>query len=364
MYKGIKNLYLIKGKLVFRAHVRERGQEKYVWKTIGAPENFTDEELRKIVSDLLKKSDNIQKNRKLHPSPRQKQKKTKESQEPLRFPSLGEIITKFLEWYKETRRPASYERHKTSSLHVIRFFGEDTPIDQLNNGKIEAYKLWRKKQNVNPVTINKELRFISTLINKAVEFEWIPYHKLYKKPILIKGVDNKRLRYLTEDEEKRLLEAIKSPLVKDIVILALNTGLRKGEILSLKWSNVKVEMKCIILEPHETKNKRRHVIPLNCKAWEVIERRLKEKREDCPYVFHREGKKIKCIRGAFENALKRANIKDFRFHDLRHTFASRLVQKGVDIYVVKDLLNHSDITMTQRYAHLRLDNLKEAIERL
>jgi len=359
MYKGIKNLYLIKGKLVFRAHIREKGQEKHVWKTIGTPESFTDEKLREIVSDLLKE---------VNLSTRQEKTKKSQQKPPkvpsLKFPSLGEIITKFLEWYKETRKPSSYERHRKSSLHVIRFFGKDIPIDQLNNGKIEEYKLWRKKQNVSPVTINKELRFISTLINKAVEFEWIPHHKLYKKPILIKGVDNKRLRYLTEDEEKRLLEAVKSPLVKDIVILALNTGLRKGEILSLKWSNVKIEIKCIILEPHETKNKRRHVVPLNHKAWEVIERRLKEKREDCPYVFHREGEKVKCIRKTFEKALKSANIKDFRFHDLRHTFASRLVQKGVDIYVVKDLLNHSDVTITQRYAHLRFDNLREAVEKL
>ena len=201
-------------------------------------------------------------------------------------------------------------------------------------------------------------------INRAVEFEWIPQHKLYRKAILIKGVENKRLRYLNRDEEKRLMEAIKCPLLREIVIFALNTGLRKKEILSLKWNSVNFETKCIILEPSETKNRKRHVLPLNSRAWQIIKRRFRQRVEGCPYVFHRNGRKINSIRTAFENSLKRAGIENFHFHDLRHTFASRLVQKGVDLYVVKELLNHSDITTTQRYAHLRLDNLKKAVEKL
>jgi site-specific recombinase XerD len=84
----------------------------------------------------------------------------------------------------------------------------------------------------------------------------------------------------------------------------------------------------------------------------------------CPYVFHRRGRKVRSVKEGFKNALKKAGIEDFRFHDLRHTFASRLVQMGVDLYVVKELLNHSSITVTQRYAHLRLENVKRAVEML
>ncbi|HCP10161.1 MAG TPA: integrase [Thermodesulfobacterium commune] len=117
--------------------------------------------------------------------------------------------------------------------------------------------------------------------------------------------------------------------------------MRKKEILSLKWNNVKLDLKCIILELWETKNKRRYVVPLNQKAWKVIKRRLAERVPKCEYVFYRNGKKVNSIKRAFENALRRAGIEDFHFHNLRHTFASRLVQKGVDLYVVKELLNHS-----------------------
>jgi len=103
------------------------------------------------------------------------------------------------------------------------------------------------------------------------------------------------------------------------VIFALNTGLRKKKILSLKWSNVDFETKCIILEPSETKNKKRHVLLLNSRAWQVIKMRFKQRVEECSYVFHRNGRKINSIRTAFENALKREGIKNFHFHDLRHT---------------------------------------------
>ena len=373
MFKGIKNLYVVNGKLVFRAHFREKGREKYVWKTIGKPGDFTTKELEKIVSALMKnlveknqvkrEKENIfhRKELSLFSGYRTKLEETKSS---TKSPTLGEIIEKFLTWYKNVREFASYRRHKVSSKHIIKFFGSNTPLEKINNGKVEEYKLWRKEQGVSPVTINKELRFLATMINRAVEFEWIPQHKLYRKAILIKGVENKRLRYLSKNEEKRLIEAIKCPLLKDIVIFALNTGLRKEEILSLKWSNIDFETRCVILEPYETKNKKRHILPLNSKAWQVIKRRFKQRAEGCPYVFHRNGRKVNSIRTAFENALKRAGIKDFHFHDLRHTFASRLVQKGADLYVVKELLNHSDITTTQRYAHLRLDNLKKAVEKL
>jgi len=237
-------------------------------------------------------------------------------------------------------------------------------VEEINLESVENYKSWRLSQGVKPTSINKELRFLASMINRAVEFEWIPRHKLYRIPILIKGVNDARLRYLSTEEEEKLLNAIRNPLLKDVVIFALNTGLRRCEILSLKWKNVDLKNKCLILESGQTKNKKRHVLPLNSTAWKVIKNRLKEKAENCEFVFHRGGKPVKSIRGAFENALKRAGIEDFRFHDLRHTFASRLVQKGVDLYVVKELLNHSDIQTTQRYAHLKLDNLKKAVEML
>jgi len=366
MFKGIKNLYLIKGKLVFRAHIRKNGQEKNVWKVIGRPEEFSEKELRLIVKQLLGKvwEEEDSSNNRDYDAVRSYEKASLNAVRKGISPCLGEVVERFLLWYGQTRKTSSYKRYREASKVILNFFEPYFPLIKIDLAMVEEYKIWRQRQGVSLVTINKELRFLSTLINRAVEFKWIDNHELYRRPILVKGVKSERLRYLTEEEEVRLLDAIKDPLLKDIVIFALNTGLRKSEILNLKWDEVDLNLRCIVLGAEKTKSKRKHILPLNKSALEVIERRLKEKRSDCPYVFHREGKKVRCFKRAFKRALILAGIKDFRFHDLRHTFASRLVQKGVDLYVIKHLLNHADITTTQRYAHLRLDNMRKAVEML
>jgi len=406
MYRGIKNLYLIKGKIVFRAHIRKNGEEKHIWKVLGKPGDFTDEELKRKVEELLREiwtqdescnqpveseaifssliqaiqllpgnkfthlltatiSSILQAINQLFPVNKSAHLLTATEKQKETNLTLGNLLTKFLAWYKEERAYSSYVRYRRRARKILEFFGENTPVNKITLEKIEEYKKWRRKQGVKPVTINKDLRLLATAINRAVEFEWIPNHKLYRKPFLIKGVKSERIRYLTEDEEKKLIQALdqsRSSILKDVVLFALHTGLRLGEILNLKWENVNLKDRVIILFPEQTKSRRKHVLPLNDVAFEVLKRRFECRIDSCPYVFHRQGRKVKSIREAFENALKRAGIENFRFHDLRHTFASRLVQKGVDLYVVKELLNHSDIQTTQRYAHLKLDNLKSAVE--
>jgi len=121
---------------------------------------------KKIKSDRKEKTIPVKKNPLHLPVGEQNRKKTKS-------PTLGEIAERFLRWYKSVREPASYRTHKTSSKSIIKFFGSNMPFEEINNGKVEEYKLWRKEQGVSPVTINKELRFLATMINRAVEFEWI-----------------------------------------------------------------------------------------------------------------------------------------------------------------------------------------------
>lgn len=276
MFKGIKNLYLIKGKIVFRMHLRKNGKEKNVWKVIGRPDEFSEKELREIVSKLTEKIwKDVVKTREVTEDSGSSYKLTKVSEKRNYYENkvrsqrvtLGVLVNRFLFWYRETRRPSSYERHLMSSKPILEFFGKDTPVDEIDLEKVEMYKIWRKNTSgVSEVTINKELRFLSTLINRAVEFRWIENHELYRKPILIRGVESERLRYLTEEEEKKLLSAIKNLLLKDIVIFALNTGLRRNEILNLTWDEVDFYNRCVVLKPTKTKSKRKHILPLNQKA--------------------------------------------------------------------------------------------------
>jgi len=161
--------------------------------------------------------------------------------------------------------------------------------------------------------------------------------------------NNRRLRYLSKEECQKLIDAC-DPHLRPIVITALNTGMRKAEILNLRCDQVDLKHGFILLEI--TKNGERREIPINHtlrKTLMALPRCL-----DTPYVFFdlRTGKPYKNIKRSFASTCKRAGIKDFRFHNLRHTFASHLVMAGVDLTTVKELLGHKTLTMTLRYAHL------------
>jgi integrase len=171
--------------------------------------------------------------------------------------------------------------------------------------------------------------------------------------------NNRRMRYLSKEECQILIDACSSHL-RPIVITALNTGMRGGEIFSLKWANVDLKHGFILLE--KTKNGERREIPINETLRETLTgltRRL-----DLPYVFYNPftEKPYGDIKNAFNGACRRAKIVDFVFHDLRHTFASHLVMRGVDITTVKDLLGHKTLTMTLRYAHLAPSHKVNAVD--
>jgi integrase len=143
---------------------------------------------------------------------------------------------------------------------------------------------------------------------------------------------------------------------------ALHTGMRKGEILSLVWDNVDLKHGFILLD--KTKNGDRREIPINQTLKSVLQGLVR--RLDVPYVFFDEakGRPYKDLKRSFSRACKLAGIKDFRFHDLRHTFASQLVMRGVDITTVSRLLGHKSLTMTLRYSHLSPNHMAKAVELL
>ena len=170
-----------------------------------------------------------------------------------------------------------------------------------------------------------------------------------------------RIRYLNEEEINHLL-VVCPPYLKDIIEFALNTGLRKGELFALKWSDVDLHNK--LLSFKNTKNYEERVIPLNDIALDVLRRIPRQLHNE--YVFitpaTKRGAQIVDVKKSFKTALRDAGIQDFRFHDLRHTFASHLVMAGVDLANVKELMGHKDIKMTLRYAHLSPDYKKRGVD--
>ncbi len=158
---------------------------------------------------------------------------------------------------------------------------------------------------------------------------------------------------------------IESNEFRAIVIVAVNTGLRQMELLSLKWSQVDLTGKQIILDnqSHITKSKKIRSLPLNKKAFGTISRLNKGNPYDFVFEFPDITNRWKFIQNNFRKYIKLAEVNPkLNFHSLRHTFASWLVQKGVNIYEVSKLLGHSDLKMTQIYAHLRSEDLRKSVE--
>jgi len=220
---------------------------------------------------------------------------------------------------------------------------------------LEEYKSLRLK-SVKPATVNKELATLKCMFNKAIE--WGKFYENPVKKVKLLRENNQRLRYLEKDEIKKLLDACTDHL-KPIVILALNTGMRKGEILKLKWHDVHLERGLIYLT--DTKNSESREVPINDVVRQTLIR--VHKHPDSPYIFcNKDGVPYKEIKNSFCKAVKRCGIMHARFHDLRHTFASHLVMLGVDLKTVQELLGHKSIEMTLRYSHLSPDHKNKAVD--
>jgi integrase len=217
------------------------------------------------------------------------------------------------------------------------------------------------------------------ILSKAVDWEMIERSPFDRRKSLILKENNKRKRYLDQNEIDSLLEACSTKVIefpkskgvkkitrsdpnylREIVECAINTGMRRGEILSLKWDQIKDGL--IYLT--ETKTSEPREIPINDALEDLFKRIRKRKGFRSKYVFTFRGKPVKEIKTAFKPALKRAGIEDFRFHDLRHTFASQLIMRGGGLKDVQELLGHKTITMTLRYSHLSEEHKKNAVNLL
>lgn len=204
---------------------------------------------------------------------------------------------------------------------------------------------------------------LSKAFNVAiVEWEWLDKNLVSRVPK--EKEDNERDRWLIQEEENVLMEK-SSDWLKDIVVFALNTGMRQGEILSLEWSSVDLFRKVVVVK--ESKNGKPRSVPLNASAFDLLKSKSKLRDIKSKLVFaDGVGGKMdrNNLRRAFNRALKDAGIVDFRFHDLRHTFATRLAQRGFDIFAIAKILGHKDIRMTQRYAHHCSESLRKGVDLL
>jgi integrase len=271
------------------------------------------------------------------------------------------MIEKYMaEHSSRNKAPKSYIRDKSLSKHLLDHFGDFT-LAEITPSFISDYKNTRHREGAAPKTINNELALMSHAFNLAIkDWEWLKENPV--KKVSREKVNNQIERWLTLEEEKRLL--ITSPKwLREIVTFAINTGLRQGEILDLMWPLVDFSRRTMTIL--EQKNKGKDTLPLNENALAVLKERDGVRHPNTDHVFYNENMKridSSNLSRAFRSALRKAGIKNFRFHDLRHTFATRLVQAGVDLYTVQKLGRWKTISMVMRYAHHYPESLRSGVE--
>ena len=274
---------------------------------------------------------------------------------PIKPLSLTDLQQRYLEFVGHQRGVATKYIH---FAHFTRVWG-NLLIHTLTVEVLDQYRGHRRGEGVGAATINREMATLKHALSKAVEWrllrktarEELTAIKKYQEP-------DGRLWYLSgEADAERLLHACGDAL-RPIVVTALHTGMRKGELLGLTWDLVDMTHGFIRLK--QTKNGKARALPFNETLWSLFSGL--RTRHDVPWVFHdAAGNRWKDIRHPFEEACEGAGLTDFHFHDLRHTFVSWLMMRGVPLATVSNLLGHTSPTMTLRYAHLSPKHLTSAV---
>ncbi len=310
----------------------------------------------------------------------------------------SQTLSGFLEhqygpWALSQRKTGEATLQRISSNFQYLF---ERPLHDINAWVIEKWRSEALKAGKAKTTVNRDLAALKACLAKAIEWELLSVHPLAKvRPIRTDRLA--RVRYLTDEEEQRLRAALlhredamrqkrqsanewrrarHQPTLPEfpdegyvdhlqpMILLAMNTGLRRGELFQLQWTDVGREGKTLTVRGGTAKSGQTRHIPLNEEAQQAIERWC-IKRSDTGWVFPGiEGQQLTTVHTAWRGILNAAGISDFRWHDLRHHFASRLVMAGVDLNTIRELLGHSDLEMTLRYAHLSPDHKAEAVGRL
>ena len=277
--------------------------------------------------------------------------KLEEKKKPEQFKSL---LEKYLAWAKDNHR--SYQRDVTISKSLEKFF-KGMFIDSINSWNVEKYKSKRKSHGLSLSSINRELTVFKRIFNLGKEWKLASENpvtgvKFFKIPI-------QKPRVLSEDEFKMLYNSASEHL-KPILFVAISTGMRKGEILNLKWKDINLKENYIVVT--DSKNYESRDIPINDYLKRVL-LKLKHDASEEDYLFcYHDKKPIEYLYRSFGTALKRSGISKCTFHTLRHTFATRAVMAGVDIVTLKELLGHKTIAMTMRYSHPTPEHKKRAVD--
>lgn len=310
-----------------------------------------------------------------------------------RMPTLKQFLDDtYLPWFESHYRAGTTR----ASFNALSDFNK-IPLDRLTLWNIEKWRSKRRKEGVQAGTVNRPVLALRAALNRAVEWSVLDENPIKQVKAIQEDILGKP-RYLTSAEEKRLRKALGwredklrderdsankwrrergysllpdlkqvsyADHIKPMVLLSMNTGMRQGEVFNLEWKNVDLKKGLVTVVGRSAKSGRTRHIPLNEEALGLLRAWRNLSSRGSNLVFpNSDGKAFNNVKKAWAGVLEKAKIKEFRWHDLRHHFASRLVMAGVDLNTVRELLGHSDIKMTLRYTHLAPEHKAEAVSRL
>ncbi|MHB1949401.1 MAG: phage integrase [Gammaproteobacteria bacterium] len=312
--------------------------------------------------------------------------------------TLKSFIDNDYETWRLANRKAGKEDLKRLRANFVGLFG-DHLLNEISPMLIEKWRTNRINSGTHPATVNRDIISLKAALAKAVEWELIQEHPLIKlKPFKIDAVS--KVRYLDHNEEERLYKALQlrdeelktkrvrgnkwreergrecmpdlrqlvfADYLTPMVLVSLNTGLRRGELFNLHWHDIDFARAILTIRGSTAKSGKTRHVPLNSiaikalKNWQTV-----SKHDDLIFSSNKTGRSFNNVKKAWASLLgeTKANIKNFRWHDMRHHFASKLVMAGVDLNTVRELLGHADIKMTLRYAHLAPEHKANAVAKL
>jgi integrase len=286
----------------------------------------------------------------------------------------GDLEQIFQEYYKYSQTnhaPSSQKRFRGIIFNFKTFlasFPYLTKASHLTPKLFEDYKAYRKEKGAANKTVNNELTTLGTVFALAAQWGYATTNPV-KGITRLKEDDHKKPRFLSEKECQVLLENC-GPELYPIFFTLLNTGMRKGELEHLEWSDVdfgRRKIKLRVKENWQPKTTERE-IPINDALLRVLTEHKAKSKGNCPYVFLEKGKgpyEPNSLRKKLIAVTKKCGLSDVtKIHSLRHTFASHLVMKGVDLPTIKKLMGHSDIETTMIYSHLADEHVDKAVEKL
>jgi integrase len=257
-----------------------------------------------------------------------------------------------IRWLSES----SYKKSIDTDKFKLRWLDKhlnNTSLDEITKTKINKIKVAKKSEGVSNSTVNRTLELLRSILNRAQqEWEWLDS----TPSVRMLPEQSTRIRWLTHEESVRLINELPEHL-KAMAQFTLATGLRESNVTGLQWSQLDMQRRCAWVHADQAKGKKAIAVPLNEDALAVIVQQIGK---HDTHVFTYEGNPVtRANNHAWRKALVRADVKNFRWHDLRHTWASWHVQNGTPLHVLKELGGWADLTMVLRYAHLSSKHLEE-----